>query len=94
MTPKNNETKIDDVKKKIIISMCAIILLILTLFGITYAYLAYRVEEEEIIALLFQVTAVTSGTIQTAEYTLVQLGFKSHDTLSLVVVSTSKRLGH
>lgn len=52
------------------------------------------VEEEEIIALLFQVTAVTSGTIQTAEYTLVQLGFKSHDTLSLVVVATSKRLGH
>lgn len=33
-----NENKITDVKKKIIISMCAIILLVLTLVGITYAY--------------------------------------------------------
>lgn len=44
---------------------------------------------EEIIALLCRVTSVMSGTIQTAGHTLVRFGFKSHDTLSLVVVSTS-----
>ena len=35
-----------------------------------------------------------SGTIQTVGHTLAQFDFKSHDTLSLVVLSTSKRLGH
>lgn len=44
MTPKNNETKINDVKKKIIISMCAIVLLVLTLFGITYAYFTSSIQ--------------------------------------------------
>lgn len=44
MTPKNDEIKISDVKKKIIISMCAIILLVLTIFGITYAYFTASVQ--------------------------------------------------
>lgn len=34
----------DHVKKRIIISMCAILLLILTLFGITYAYFLAKVQ--------------------------------------------------
>ena len=52
------------------------------------------VEEEEIISLIFWVTPVMSGTIQTSGHTLAQFNFKSHDTPSLVVLSTSKRLGH
>jgi len=44
MTPNNNERNISDIKKKIIISMCAIILLVLTLFGITYAYFTAKVQ--------------------------------------------------
>jgi len=44
MTPNNNERNISDIKKKIIISMCAIILLVLTLFGITYAYFTTKVQ--------------------------------------------------
>ena len=43
MTSKDNE-KLSLVKKKIIISMCAIILLVLTLFGITYAYFTSKVK--------------------------------------------------
>jgi len=43
MTPKDKE-KLYLVKKKIIISMCAIILLVLTLFGITFAYFTSKVE--------------------------------------------------
>jgi len=44
MVSNNNEKNIDNIKKKIIISMCAIILLVLTLFGITYAYFTAKVQ--------------------------------------------------
>ena len=46
MTTNNIEYNKDlgVVKKKIIISMCAIILLVLTLFGITYAYFSSKVH--------------------------------------------------
>ncbi len=37
-------SSMDNVKKRIIISMCAIILLLITLFGITYAYFSAKVQ--------------------------------------------------
>lgn len=46
MTP-NNERNINEVKKKIIISMCAIILLVLTIFGITYAYFTTKIQDNK-----------------------------------------------